>query len=307
MYGHEATIRHLQSWCRDNYEQGSPGRAVLNEALQRHFLTKLEEQAAPHSNAGLFGMSSAGGCLRAQALRRASVKGTPAPGDDQVTWELGHLGEVLALATLEAAGFHLAHVQAPAVIPGVFSSTADAVLADGPVDLPYPLILSAKTASYKMGGAKKRRGFAALPLEGIANENGTWSVQAQLEMQALGMEHVLFLVLAKDMVKQYEGDPLLPSLSWYAELLPRVPGSVAHIVEAHKLVLDGDGAPVIPRVPPLTFWPNGNGFKAIRLPEPGSRGTEKSGWGGPNQEATGRFNVCFSCAFSALCRGEARP
>lgn len=306
MYGHEPLIRHLQSWCRDNLPGGSPGRHALHEAWRRHFAAKLAEQEAEHDNAGLFGMSSAGGCLRAQALRRAGVKGAPAPGDDRVTWEMGHLGEVLALATLEASGFHLAQVQAPAVIPGVFSSKVDGVLYGGPVDLPYPLILSVKTASYKMGGAKKRRGFAALPLEGIANENGTWSVQAQLEMQALGMEHVLFLVLAKDMVKQYEGDPLLPSLSWYAELLPRVPGSVGRIVEAHKLVLDTPAVPAI-GVPPFTFWPNGNGFKVVKLPEPGSKGTEKSGWGGPNQEATGRFNSCFSCAFAALCRGEARP
>lgn len=306
MYGHEPTIRHLQSWCRDNLKAGSSGRRALNQIMRRNFAEKLEEQDHPHDNAGLFGMSSAGGCLRAQALRRAGIKGAPAPGDDQVTWELGHLGEVLALSVMEGSGFAVKEIQAPAVIPGVFSSTADAVLSGGPVDLPYPLILSVKTASYKMGGAKKRRGFAALPLEGIANGNGTWSVQAQLEMQALDLQHVLFLVLAKDMVKQYEGDPLLPSLSWYAELLPRVPGSVDRIVEAHKLVLDNDpGADVVNRVPPITFWPNGNAFKAVKLPEPGSKGTEKSGWSGANQEATGRFNPCFSCAFAALCRGGA--
>jgi hypothetical protein len=309
MYGHELLIRHLQSWCRDNLPKNSPGRHALHEAWGKHFDAKLAEMEAPHDNAGLFGMSSAAGCLRANALRRAKAPHEPTGGDDMVTFEIGHALESFALAVLEASGFTLSGSQLRAEIPGVMCSAADGALTAGPVDLPYPVLVSVKTASYKQGGKGKRRGFAALPLDGIAQEHPTWSAQAQLEMIALPeYKHILFLVIAKDMIKAYEGDPLLPSLSWYAELVPARPESVEQIVKAHQIVIatevdqmqkNGAFGPLT--VPPITFWPNGDGFKGIRLPDPGN---VKDGWKGPNQDATGRYNSCFSCSYSALCRGK---
>lgn len=296
MYGHEPLIRHLQSWCKDNLPAASPGRHALHEAWGRHFDAKLAEMEVPHDNGGLFGMSSAAGCLRANALRRARIQGEPLGGDDRVTFEIGHALESFALAVLEASGFTLSGSQLKAEIPGVMCSAADGALTAGPVDLPYPLLVSVKTASYKQGGKGKRRGFAALPLDGIAQEHPTWSAQAQLEMLALPeFKNVLFLVIAKDMVKVYEGDPLLPSLSWYAEVMPARPESVASIVKAHRIAVEQAD----PFVPPITFWPNGDGFKDIRLPDPGN---VKDKWGGPNQDATGRYNPCFGCGYSALCR-----
>lgn len=345
MYGHEPLIRHLQTWCRDNLSKGSPGRHALHEAWGRHFDAKLAEMEAEHDNAGLFGMSGAAGCLRANALRRARVQGEPIGGDDLVTFEIGHALESFALAVLEASGFTLSGAchgcgeivplgangharteygrgefaemvqcgptssQIPATIPGVMCSAADGALTAGPVDLPYPVLVSVKTASYKQGGKGKRRGFAALPLDGIAAEHPTWSAQAQLEMIALPeYKNVLFLVIAKDMIKAYEGDPLLPSLSWYAELLPGSPETVTTILNGHKVVLIEEaralqetGAYDPLTVPPITFWPNGNGFKGIRLPDPGN---VKDGWKGENQDATGRYNPCFSCSYSVLCRAR---
>lgn len=310
MFGHEAVIHHLRDWCAEGLKQG-PGRVVFHGIWQRHFAAKLAEQETEHSNQGLFGMSSAAGCLRANALRRAGVPGTPATGDDRVTWETGHQIEVFALAVLEASGFKLAATQARAVIPGVFSSAADAVLADGPVKLPYPLVLSVKSRAYKMGGKGKRRGFAGLGMDGIyAAEPAAW-VQAQLEMQALGLDSALVLVVAKDVVKAYEGDPYLPSLAWYAELVSRAEEEALRpVILAHKITLHeeerqehGTGAFSPISITPITFWPNGNGvMKAVRLPDPGN---VKDVWGGENQKATGRFNPCFSCQYSALCRGGA--
>ena len=302
MHGHEPLIRHLQTWCRDNLPGGSPGRHALHEAWGRHFDAKLAEMEGEHDNAGLFGMSGAAGCLRANALRRARVPGEPIGGDDRVTFEIGHALESFSLAVLEASGFTLAGSQLRAEIPGVMCSAADGALSAGPVDLPYPVLVSVKTASYKQGGKGKRRGFAALPLDGIAQEHPTWSAQAQLEMIALPeFKNTLFLVIAKDMIKAYEGDPLLPSLSWYAELVPARPDSVEQIVKAHRIVIEqADIPPLV--VPPITFWPEGSGFKGIRLPDPGN---VKDKWGGENQSATGRYNPCFSCSYAALCRGEA--
>lgn len=303
MYGHIPTIAHLRDWCAANLRQGSPGRLLLHEAWRRHFAAKLAEQEREHSNSGLFGMSGAAGCLRAQAFRRAGVEGAPFSGDDLTTFEIGHALESFALAVLEASGFQLGGSQLPATIPGVMSSAADAKLLAGPVDLPYPLLLSVKTRAYKQGGKGKRRGFAALPLDGIFEAEPSAWTQSQLEMLALDRQASLVLVIAKDVVKVFEGDPYLPSLSWYAELVPRKDGAVDAVVSAHRKageVLEAGGSPL--SVPPFTFWTEEGNLKPVRLPDPGN---VKDKWGGVNQQATGRFNSCFGCQFSALCRGEA--
>jgi hypothetical protein len=317
MYGYRPLTVFLQDWCARNLPSGSPGRPALHTAWRRHFEAKLAEQEIPHGNAGLFGMSSAAGCLRANALKRAGIKGAPTPGDDLVTFEIGHALESLALAILEASGFELAGTQIPAVIDGVMSSAADSALLSGPVDLPYPCLVSAKTSSYKATQRGKRRGFAALPLDGVAEAHPSWHLQAQLEMRALPQYgHVLVLVLAKDMVKVYEGDPLLPSLSWYAEVLPRRAGFEEPTLIAHRHVLAAeddamqssgvDEADVARSVMPITWWPRGGSLEPIVLPEPGIVNPDKGKrWSGPNAEATGRFNPCGGCDFPAVCRGEA--
>lgn len=300
----------LSDWCsREFASHDSPGRKRYEKEFQALLDLKRAEQRTQHSNGGRFGMSSAGGCLRAAAYKRAGVKGEPEGGDTLVTWEIGHLLEIMGGAILTAAGFKVTRRQETIWLDPAFQSAIDGVLEDGPVPLPYPLLLSLKTNSYKSSqpprgnSPAKRYGFAGLPLDGIAAAQPGWNIQAQLEMAATGMEHELVLVIAKDMIAAFKSDPIFNasgSLSFYAEVLLRehsesidaTPLPTDTIVAAYSAVMDREPSWVLP-----IYFTGANG--PVTLPSPGD---VESGWKGHNQVATGRFNPCFSCGYASICR-----
>lgn len=308
-----AIIRYLEAWCKDHLgHHDSPEYARYHARFQEHLARKREEQAREHSNGGLFGMSGAAGCLRANALKRARVEGKPMEGDTLVTFEIGHLLECMTLAVLDASGFKVEDPQRAVELGGVFRSAVDGVLTAGPVALPYPLLVSAKTNSYKSsspprGNAPaKRYGFAALPLDGVRKAQPSWWVQSQLEMAATGYTHSLVLVVAKDMIAAFRGDSVFTasgSLSWYAEVIPAEPTKAESEADPSWLKLEGQYGHALTlldqgadprRVPPVVYQP-GNGF--IVLPAPGDFA---SGWKGPNQQVTGTFNPCFGCQYGGM-------
>lgn len=304
IYTETATIRHLEGWCAAHLgHHDSPEYARYHDRFQEHLNRKRAEQAREHSNGGLFGMSGAAGCLRANALKRAGIQGRPLEGDTLVTFEIGHLLECMALAILDGAGFKVEDPQKPVELGGVFRSAVDGIVTAGPVALPYPLVLSVKTASYKSStpprGSQpaKRYGFAGLPLDGIRKAQPSWWVQSQLEMAGTGFHNSLVVVVAKDMIAAFRSDSVFQasgSLSWYAEVIPAEPVTDRLLEQygtALKL-LDGGARPQ--DAPEAVYQPD-RGF--LVLPAPGDYA---SGWGGENKIATKSFNPCFGCQYGGL-------
>lgn len=293
-------VAHLDRWCQEHL--GRHDSAEYHEYLEiyvRRMLEKHEEKRQEHTNHGYFGMSKAGGCLRAAAYSRAGVKGKPFNGSKRVTFELGHNAEVMALAMLEASGFEVTDAQTMALLEPTHCSYTDGIVRGGPVDLPYPMALSVKSNGYKASSKGFRKGFAALPLDGVKKEKTDWYAQIQLEMRALGLNHGLVLVLAKDMIEAMGEDSSMQesgSLSIYAEVVPVNHAVGAMLEGAYESILDLPPEDVVPEV--VRFNPPGNwSWGEIVAP-----GDESKGWGGPNREANGKFNLCNKCDFAELCR-----
>lgn len=313
LYTETSVTRHLTRWCAEHLgKHDSPEYQAYMRHFEAYLQVKRLEQSAPHDNAGRFGMSGAAGCLRANALKRAGVKGKPIDGDSAVTFEIGHLLECMALAVLKASGFNVTRVQETIRLDPAFQSAMDGVLEAGPVHLPYPVILSVKTASYKSSSPPrgknpaKRYGFAQLPLDGIRKAQPSWYVQSQLEMDATGIGHALVVTIAKDMIAAFRGDSVFESsgsLSWYSELL-RADGLTADsVARPHRTALENIGENMrADEVPPLVFRSEtmeggGTAFGWLKLPAPGD---VESGWGGENKFATGLFNPCFGCQYGGM-------
>lgn len=297
IYTETSVTRYLEDWMAAHLgDHTSPEYRRYLELFQTYLDEKREEQREEHDNEGNFGMSSAAGCLRANALRRAGVKGRPETGSTRHTWEVGHLCEVMTLAVLAASGFKLRGTQVRCDFPPHLS-WADGVIESGPVPLPYPLVLSVKSSSYKSssfsrGKAMKRYGFPALPLDGVERAQPSWYVQLQLEMAALGLRHGLVVAVAKDMIKAFEGDPIMQesgSLSLYAEVIEAESWVAENVAAEHAYIQDKESS----AVHPILTWV-GRDRGPVRFPAPGD---VVSGWGGPNQQATGTFNYCFGCQY----------
>lgn len=318
IYTETSVTKHLEAFCRDHLgRHDSPAYWKYHDLHADLLREKRAEQREEHSNGAGFGMSKAGDCMRAAAFKRAGIAGAEPSGSERATWEIGHSMEVMALALLMASGFEVTDRQARVRV-GPFESAIDGVVRSGPVPLPYPLILSVKSSGYKMGGFAKgrkveRRGFAALPLDGIASQ-ATWYAQSQLEMGVYDypLEYpgaaemgawprsTLFLVVAKDMIKAFEGDEIMQasgSLTFYAEVVTYDGVTAPGLVQQYGEVLDTE-----PHMVPARTFRAKPRPEMVTLPEPGD---VASGWGGPNREATGTFNPCRGCGFAAIC-GEGK-
>lgn len=308
LFTETALVAHLKGWCGEHLgRHDSQQYLKYQEIFKRRLADKHDEQQAEHSNNGRFGMSGAASCLRATAAKWARVPGVEFSGDDRATFEIGHVLEVMALAVLEASGFAVSDAQVACDLPPAYSSHADAVVAAGPVPLPYPLALSVKTASYKMSGRTrdgfKRHGFCALPLDGVQCGQSSWYLQLQLELAALKLAYGLVLVVAKDLVKTMENDPIMQqsgSLSFYAEIIPADPRLATEAVAGAGVALDVLRQGRDPhQVPPIVYRERG----FLALPAPGDAA---SGWGGENQKATGDWNPCYACAYADWCKKGGR-
>ncbi len=198
---------------------------------------KIDEQAAEHDNQGRFGMSKAGGCTRAAALRLLGAPEEPLLGSTRVTFWIGHLLEVVGLATLRAIGVPVSPstedgVQWVAKIDPFMLSYSDGIIDYfGKIPVEQPMtVVSVKSAGYKLSGklrdgSWKRYGFAQYPMDGVKKTSPGYWAQMQAEMAGTGTRQALLFVVAKDMIKAMEGDPILMgengSLSFYAEMVDR--------------------------------------------------------------------------------------
>lgn len=188
-------------------------------------IDKLMEMSEKHSNDGRFGMSKAGGCTRAVALKYLGRDATELSGSTRATFAIGHTVEVMALATLVALGYDVTGTQEKVAIDPFMASATDGRLTLTSV----PTNISVKSAGYKMSGYNyksktwTRYGFAQYALDGVKATNPGYWAQSQAEMHATGTTQTLLIVVAKDMIKKMEGDPILQqsgSLTFYTELIP---------------------------------------------------------------------------------------
>ncbi len=307
MYGHRIAAE-LERWWGTH--AGNPADEEWRKYLVDYasLLTgKFGELTTAHVNVGAdgrkrFGMSKAGGCTRQAGLKLLGYEEEPVNGSTQVTWHIGHLLELLAIASLRAVGYDVEGAQEPVRIDPLMASFSDGVIAslDG-----RPAILSVKSSAYKMSGQQRgkwlRRGFTELPFEGVRKAQPSWWAQAQAEMHGAAIEQTLMLVVSKDIVKVFEKDEYMQrngSLTFYAEVLEYDPVWCHNELlpvwqQSWDSVTDGRA--------PTAFVYNPDAHKYNRLPKPADDG---AGWGGVNQAATGTFNPCFGCPVVAGCKTE---
>lgn len=301
--------RQCEEWWRDHagrhYDPAWQSWLADFADLSRR---KIDEQSREHDNRGRFGMSKAGGCTRAVALRLLGAPEEELSGSTRFTFWIGHQVEIMALATLKSIGLLVSAstedgVQWRAAIDPYMLSYSDAVLVR-PTQLmgvaSADTVVSIKSASFKMSGklrdgSWKRYGFAQYPMDGVKATNPNYWAQMQAEMAGTGTERALFVVVAKDMIKAMEGDPILSgengSLSFYAEMVERderfIEGKLKPMWSGRwELAQAGD--------PGDPYYLAKSG-EYVRL-DPLDRAKD-----GPNKKATGSYNPCLYCSLADAC------
>lgn len=302
MRSHPITKELHSWWTTYGGKHDSPEWSAYLADLRDLLATKHDELTSEHDNEGRFGMSKAAGCTRDAVLGALGHEAEPFDGSDLFTFHIGHTLECMVIATLRACGYTLDEQQARVRIDPFMSSVSDSIISDLEGQ---PAILSVKTAGYKSSsqtrGKFMRRGFAALPFDGIYKGNFSAWCQAQAEMHGSGIPRTLVVVAAKDIVKVFKNDPYMQesgSLSFYCELIEYDPHWCATELlpvwqQAWDAKTDGRAG--------VAHFFNPELGKYVRLPKPGDA---ESGWGGPNQQASGTFNPCFSCGRAKACKAE---
>lgn len=302
MYTHPLA-REMDEWCTSH--MGVHDDPQYRDFL-KHFadalLIKQAEQQAEHDNGGRFGMSKAGGCTRAPALRLLGYKGEPFPGSTRVTFEIGHHLEVMALSILRAMGKDVSGEQEPVTIDPFMLSYSDGILTnpDGTRS-----IISVKSTGYKFSAFRSgkwiRQGFTSLPFEGIYTAQPGWWAQAQAEMHGSGARTTMFVVIAKDIVAAFKNDPYMQqsgSLTFYCE---EIQYDEVFCEQQLVPVWDRVWEAVQARSPIPAFIYNPKDGNYVSLPK---LADGESGWGGPNKAVTGTFNPCRGCDMVAACKQE---
>lgn len=302
MYGH-GLAKDMEQWhAQHNGRHDDPEWLDYLKDFEGLVLSKTDELRAEHTNAGKFGMSKAGGCTRASALKRLGHEGTPFSGSSRVTFFIGHLVECLGIATLNALG-HKVEGSQLTLTNDLFYSATDGVM---PSFEGQRTLLSVKSAGYKKSGRERRgndwkwvrRGFPELPFTGVLKAQPGHYAQMQAEMYVDGAQQSLYLVVAKDIVKNMEDDPYLGaegngSLTFYTELVPYNADFVHNQLlpvwtEQEKAVQAG-------RPGPARYLNTGGIYGELK---PASTGRE------PNAAITGTFNPCDYCDLVAACKTE---
>jgi hypothetical protein len=315
MFSHPVA-REMEEWWLDHgATHDDPAWLAYIDDLSALLATKFQELTSEHVNVGeggekRFGMSGAGSCTRKAVLKYLGFDQKPFSGSTLATFHIGHLLECAAVATLRGIGYTVDGTQAAVRIDPYMHSYSDGIITGAPAasQVPLPAILSVKTTGYKKSGMVRgkpvRMGFPALPFEGARKQQPSWWAQAQAEMYGGGYGQCLLVVVAKDMVQAMKNDPYMMgpggngSLTFYSELIEIDEHFCANELapiwgQAWDAATDGRGGT------PFVFNPTAGKF--VRLPRPGDTA---SGWGGPNQEATGTFNPCFGCDLVESCKRE---
>lgn len=291
----------MENWHKEhNGVWDDPEWAAYLAEFQALVSSKTTELLEVHDNAGKFGMSKSGGCTRAAALKLLGAEGEHFSGSTRTTFFIGHLVECMAIATLKALGYDVQGTQL-ALETEFFRSYTDGVITDFEGK---PTMLSVKSAGYKKSGRERRgndwkwvrRGFPELPFAGVLKAQPGHYAQMQAEMYAHGTKQALYLVVAKDIIKNMEEDPYLGeggngSLTFYAEVVPYNEDFVYNQLlptwqEQWEQVQQG-------RAGKARYINTAGVYGELK---PASTGRE------PNAAVTGTFNPCDYCDLVAACK-----
>jgi hypothetical protein len=308
LYGHPIA-RQLEEWWKKHYQQSShPEWVDWTKVYTKIFLEKMEELSTEHSNEmdgqQVFGMSKAGGCLRASGLKRLGVIGEDDSGADNFTFFVGHAIEVAVAATMSL--LYKCETQLPIELRASSGEPLMATKADMATKiLGKPTLVSIKSSAYKMSGKRNgwqfiRRGFPSLPFEGIMASQPSWVAQSQIEMLASGYEQTLFLVGSKDIVKAFKDDEYLGhkgngSLAFYAEIVhfdEKIANTIKEAYEELNISVKSGS-------PGRALYMTADPYQYVQL-ELASK-VKGNIWGGPNQKLTGTFNPCGGCNLIGKC------
>lgn len=277
---------------------------LYSELLPAKLLEVTEEHDNSVDGIKVFGMSKAGGCTRASALKYLGCEAEPFSGSTKFTFFLGHSVEVMALTTLIMCGYPVTDMQSPITIDStdgpLFKSAPDGIIKLLGTTTP----VSVKSTAYKMSGWRNgkpvRMGFAKLPFEGVRADQPVHYAQSQLEMRATGTSQSLMLYVAKDIVKAFENDDYLGqkgngSLTFYTELIKYDHELTESLIDTWGITLSrakqGSAGEA------MYLHPSTYQFVQLKRAEY----DPKNIWGGKNKEITGTFNPCGGCDQRKAC------
>jgi hypothetical protein len=299
---HPIAARAEAWWQEHGGRHDSPEWNAFLANVAAKIPLKLKELSEEHTNNGRFGMSKAGGCTRAAALKLLGYDPEPFTGSTRFTFFVGHVLEVVGgICTLEALGYKVDGLQNRVSIDPFMESSSDGVLdLDG-----TPTILSVKSTGYKMSGFDKRSnswrrfGFAQLPHDGVLGSFPSYYAQGQAEMLGSGITQTLVFVVAKDIIKSMQGDPSMKkngSLTFYAELIPADRKDAAELrrIWQHQWALAKQSADPGPA---MYFTKDREWIELDAL--------DREGKGGTNATLTGTFNPCGYCDLADTCKASA--
>lgn len=280
LHGNPAITKEINA-AMGGLRGGSDAYARIASRVKHYVSAKLDEMAAKHGggrHAQSFGLSGAGSCVRKSVLAALGAEAEYTPGK---LWQffIGHYHEPVALALLEEIGFKVVEPQAEVTIPGDYDFPLFHSWTDGIIERNGErFALSVKTQGYKSSslfrGKATRRGFTALPFEGMSE---SWRAQSQLEMYGLGLKKALIVVLAKDYMEVFEKeDPYcmeLGSAVVWADIMEADPAWVEAFVlptwkRAQRDLVEG-------RVPDGAILDKDSG---LYRPTDPRRDNKKSGW-----------------------------
>lgn len=304
----------MDAWWADHASKyNDPEWIKWVEKFNELVIAKTKEVTEEHLNVvdgiKVFGMASSSGPTRASSLKLLGYKEDVPSGSDQFTFMLGHIVEIMALATLHMCGYPLLDTQKVAIVysgeQAVQKSTSDALVKI----LGEPTLVSVKSVAYKMSGQQKgkwiRRGFPELPFEGVRKSKPNAYAQIQQEMFGSGIKQGLFLFVSKDIVKAFENDPYLGkdgngSLVFYTEMVHPEPDIQARITSVMANQMDmvygkHEAGPCL--------YLRSDTYEYVELRK--AEIQPSNIWGGKNKEITGTFNPCGGCRLVSACRKEA--
>lgn len=311
MYGYAPVTNKLESWWKKHGgKHDDPQWLNWIDIFDSMLQVKLKEMSEEHTNLNangdtVFGMAGAAGCTRREGIKALRLKAEEFSGSTNFTFALGHIVEVMALATLEATGHEVSSQQETIYINDFASSAPDGVINL----LNTKTVVSCKTVGYKMSGRTRkkgggwtwrRQGFPELPFEGTYKAHTNHYLQIQAEMLAMGLSQGLMLYVSKDIIKVFENDEYLGeggngSLTFYTELIPSDEQLQSMIVdsmeEQWEYVQQGEAGP-----PRIFTYPTGD-YENLHQAD----FDEQNIWGGPNQKITGTFNPCGGCEVREVC------